>query len=230
MSLQGSLDTLVLCTVTYPPASSLHSPLLLNSLEQLDVQESRRLSPSSLLNPIERRLAQMTKTSGSPLAHLHLRAQILLLQAYGLSIGGPAVAWGGWAVGFAGEELAVGAGTLSFALGLRWAVGRWEKAKRRWWESWDRVDDGLERDIKVCFSEFVHHVPLCSIVAPLQHQFDSIVEDIILTKASRAADGLERLIMRRTEQVQEVSSELDTVWRDALELSGRTKMSKNSPN
>jgi len=172
----------------------------------------------------------MIKISGSPLAHLHLRAQILLLQAYGLSIGGPAVAWGGWAVGFAGEELAVGAGTLSFVLGLRWAVGRWEKAKSRWWESWDRVDEGLERDIKVCFPEFVHHVHLYLMVVPLQHEFDNIAEDIILAKASRAADGLERLITRRAKQVQEVSSELDTVWRDALELIGRTNVSTNSPN
>jgi hypothetical protein len=179
---------------------------------------------------MERRLAQMIKISGSPLAHLHLRAQIILLQAYGLSIGGPAVAWGGWAVGFAGDELAVGAGALSFALGLRWAVGRWEKAKRRWWESWDRVDEGLERDIKVCFSEFVHHVHLYLMVVPSQHEFDHIAEDIVLAKTSRAADGLERLIVRRAQQVQEVSSELDTIWRDVLELSGRPKMSTNSSN
>lgn len=91
----------------------------------------------------------MTAKAGSPVAHLHLRAQILLMQAYALSIGGPGLAWGGWAVGYAGEELAVGAGTLSVVLGVRWAVGRWERAKRRWWESWTRVDEGLERDLQV---------------------------------------------------------------------------------
>lgn len=97
----------------------------------------------------------MTRRSGSPLAHLHLRAQILLLQTYGLSIGGPSLAWGGWAAGVAGEGIAISAGTLCFVLGIRWAVGRWEKAKRRWWESWDRVDEGLERDIKVCYLELL---------------------------------------------------------------------------
>ena len=157
VSLQDSIETSVLRAVTYPPTSPLHSPLLLNSLEQLDVQQSIRLSPTSLLSPIERRLAQMISRSGSPLAHLHLRAQILLLQTYGLSIGGPAAAWGSWAAGVAGEELAMGAGTLSFVLGLRWAVGRWERAKRRWWESWDRVDEGLERDLEVgCSGSSLH--------------------------------------------------------------------------
>lgn len=98
---------------------------------------------------MQARLTKMTATAGGPVAHLHLRVQMLLIQAYGLSIGGPGVAWGSWAVGYASEELAIGASALSFILGIRWALGRWEKAKKRWWESWARIDEGLERDLQV---------------------------------------------------------------------------------
>lgn len=74
------------------------------------------------------------------------------MQTYGLGVGGSGAAWGAWASGYTGEELALGAGVLSAVLGVRWGVGRWERAKRRWWESWARVDEGLERDLKVCIS------------------------------------------------------------------------------
>jgi len=31
--------------------------------------------------------------------------------------------------------------------GIRWGIRKWEKAKRRWFEDWKRVGDGLERDL-----------------------------------------------------------------------------------
>lgn len=151
---QSSQNAAVLRAITFPPSSPFHSPLLLNEIEQLALQ-SGKISPTSLVSPIQSRLQRMTAKAGSPVAHLHLRAQLLLIQAYALSIGGPGVAWGGWAVGYVGEELAVGAGALSLVFGIRWAVGRWEKAKRRWWESWSRVDEGLERDLQV-WNQYLH--------------------------------------------------------------------------
>lgn len=45
----------------------------------------------------------------------------------------------------------VGVGLLGVAGSLRWAVGRWEKEKRKWWRDWDRIGKGLERDLKVAF-------------------------------------------------------------------------------
>jgi hypothetical protein len=32
---------------------------------------------------------------------------------------------------------------------MRWAVGKWERTKKRWWEDWERLSQGLERDLKV---------------------------------------------------------------------------------
>lgn len=57
-----------------------------------------------------------------------------------------------------GVESAMGAGMLTALAGLRWAVGGWEKAKRKWWKDWDRVGEGLERDLKVCQSGFVNEM------------------------------------------------------------------------
>ena len=44
---------------------------------------------------------------------------------------------------------AVGVFMLCTVLGVRWAVGKWERAKRRWWEDWFRVVEGLGRDLEV---------------------------------------------------------------------------------
>ena len=48
-----------------------------------------------------------------------------------------------------GTETAIGAGLLVSLAGVRWGVAYWEKAKQKWWKDWDRVGEGLERDIKV---------------------------------------------------------------------------------
>lgn len=71
------------------------------------------------------------------------------------------VGWMGWLVG-SGEGLfaslgmtmepatAMGVGALTAVASIRWAVGRWEKGKRKWWEDWRRIGDGLDRDLRVC--------------------------------------------------------------------------------
>ena len=74
-------------------------------------------------------------------------------------LGGLGIAWAGWAehLGILGDlvgsgmqvESAIGAGMLVSVAGIRWMVARWEKAKKKWWRDWDRVGQGLERDLKV---------------------------------------------------------------------------------
>jgi hypothetical protein len=43
----------------------------------------------------------------------------------------------------------LGAGVLVAVAGVRWAVGKWERAKRQWIDDANRVSEGLERDLKV---------------------------------------------------------------------------------
>ena len=75
----------------------------------------------------------------------------------GSAVTGLALSWAGWVewlmpsfVSMDASTL-MGAGGLISVLGLRWAVGHWEKAKKRWWDDWKRIYDGLERDLKVSF-------------------------------------------------------------------------------
>lgn len=65
------------------------------------------------------------------------------------------IAWTGWA-GQLGildmsmqPETALGIGMLGAIAGVRWAIGRFEGAKRKWWKDYNRVGEGLERDLKV---------------------------------------------------------------------------------
>src|SRR5258708_6393557 len=83
--------------------TSLVSPTLLNTLDQLSQSISTRITPSDFTYPIEKRLVQLrghsarvhaTVTHGSSaLSHLHNRAQSLLLQSYAFSFGGSFVVW-----------------------------------------------------------------------------------------------------------------------------------------
>lgn len=81
-----------------------------------------------------------------------------MLGVFGGMFGGVGVAW--W-LAFGGNALsigtgseagtALGAGALVAVASIRWAVGKWERAKRKWIEDADRVGEGLKRDLKVSF-------------------------------------------------------------------------------
>lgn len=64
--------------------------------------------------------------------------------------------WLGW-VGQLGLplETVAGVGMFGASAGIWWMVGRWERAKRRWWKDWERVGNGMERDLKVSNSNIM---------------------------------------------------------------------------
>lgn len=145
-ALQTDLTSSTWKIVAFPHTSVFSSPVLRNSLEQL--VPSTFLGPTALTTPISARLDQLLRPSGA-LAYLQLRAQRLLLQSYAISFGTAGSMWAAWATNYVDQGAALGLGALGVVGGARWAVGKWEKARRRWWEDWDRVGDGLERDTKV---------------------------------------------------------------------------------
>jgi hypothetical protein len=70
---------------------------------------------------------------------------------YGTIAAGVGVSWAGFLGGAGiGVETWFCVSMLSALVGVRWAVGRWERGKKRWWQDWDRVCAGLDRDLKVC--------------------------------------------------------------------------------
>lgn len=149
------LDSSATAAVTPSSSPLFHSPILLNELNQLSTS-AHELTPTTLLPPISSRLHQLTSSAGSPLTHLHYRAQRVLLQGYAISLGGPVASLGMYVYhgSSGGEEVALAISVLSVVGGMRWVVGGWEKAKRRWWESLGRIEEGLERDLKVCYFPF----------------------------------------------------------------------------
>lgn len=87
---------------------------------------------------------------------LHKEAQSAVVGAFSGVLSGAGL---GWWLAFgehilslgAGTEMgtAVGSGALLAVSGIRWAVGKWERAKHRWAEDLARIGEGLTRDLDV---------------------------------------------------------------------------------
>lgn len=137
-----------------------NSAVLSNTLHQLTASPSYALTPPILTSPIHKRRTQLIKY---PTTQLHVAGQRAVLGMSGSIVAGASVGWAGWVgwlagtgeglLGFIGMDAgtAMGVGMLTAVAGVRWAVGRWEKAKLRWWEDWERIAQGLGRDLRVWF-------------------------------------------------------------------------------
>ncbi|TRM69509.1 hypothetical protein BD626DRAFT_553968 [Schizophyllum amplum] len=142
-----------------PEGAPFASAVLRNDLASLAVTPSTALSPVALTGPVHVRRAQMVHYA-TP--RLHAAGQRSVLLAVGGAGAGSATAIASWfaSLGVAESVLnalvavgmtpttATGAGILVALASVRVAMGRWEKAKRRWWGDWKRVSEGLERDLK----------------------------------------------------------------------------------
>ncbi|KDR75155.1 hypothetical protein GALMADRAFT_69641 [Galerina marginata CBS 339.88] len=150
---------------THPAVST---AVLRNSLLQLKTSPTYSLTPEILTQPIFSRRNQLIEY---PTTRLHVAGQRAVLQMTGGIVGGVGIGWAGWLgwlvgsgeglLGFVGmeTETAIGFGILSAVASIRWAAGRWEKAKKRWWQDWTRVGEGLDRDLKVFCNVDVLHLP-----------------------------------------------------------------------
>jgi hypothetical protein len=98
-----------------------------------------------------------------PTTRLHLAAQNAVLGMLGGVVGGAGISAyllgvgsGIGIVSVSETGTAVGAFMLCTLLGIRWAVAKWEKAKKGWWADWSRVGEGLRRDLEVRSSAALH--------------------------------------------------------------------------
>lgn len=142
--LQQSLAASLSRTLSNPPHPSLHSAVLINDLPRLP-----SITPGLLLGPVQSRLSQLLSAQGGPVAILQLRAQNAVRASYALAATSTGGAYAGWFAELASAEGALGLGALGTALGLRFGLARWEKAKRKFWLDFDRIQDGLEEDLQV---------------------------------------------------------------------------------
>lgn len=156
--LQDEITKSMFSLLAAHPRSPFNSAVLQNSLHQLVASSSFRVTPQTLTHPIDTRRSQVIE---HPTMRLHITAQRVTLRMGGGMVAGAGLGWAGWFGWLAGtgENLlgtvgldagtAMSLGLLIAVVSVRWGVGKWERAKRRWWEDWDRLKSGLGRDLKV---------------------------------------------------------------------------------
>lgn len=179
------------------PPLAFHYPILDNHLRQLTHSPTYALTPSTLTHPIQARRSQLTQHTTT---RLHRDAQNTVLGAFGGMFGGVGVAW--WlafgenalSIGTGSEAgTALGAGALVAVASIRWAVGKWERAKRKWVEDADRVGEGLKRDLKATLERGIEKnvavVPMAAyeglreLAGKQQEEIDVVRSDLISMQA-----------------------------------------------
>ncbi|KAF9529237.1 hypothetical protein CPB83DRAFT_765399 [Crepidotus variabilis] len=156
-AIQHGITKRGLCLLLKNPI--IQTAILRNDLLQLKASSTYHLTPETLTRPIHSRRDQIITY---PTTRLHIAGQKALITMTGGMLSGVGIGWAGWLgwllgsgeglLGFLGMDAstALGVGALTAVGGIRWGVGTWEKAKKRWWQDWTRVGQGLERDLKVC--------------------------------------------------------------------------------
>ncbi|ODN76969.1 hypothetical protein L202_05532 [Cryptococcus amylolentus CBS 6039] len=170
----------------------LSSPLLANYLSTLSLSIPT-LTPAHLLSPILTRRNQLISQS---IPRLQISAQRSLLTTYSTTILGVT---GSWIGSVAPLELfststAGGLGVLSVVASLALGQTLWARAQKRFWKDWDRITGMLKGD--------------------LETKFDTTLKTHILAKPLATAEGLERLITKRQDR-------LDDLQKRATELRSR---------
>lgn len=118
---------------------------------------------------------------------------------------GAGIGWAGWLGMLTGGHdvlglvsldpgTAIGVGMLCSVLGVRWAVGKWERAKKMWWDDWRRVGEGLGRDLKV--------------------NLDRTVDEKVVLVPESASKELLEMVKKREEEIGELEDELDRLEED----------------
>ncbi|KAG1746124.1 hypothetical protein EDB19DRAFT_2023475 [Suillus lakei] len=185
-----------------PLLTTFQSPILDNHLRQLTHSPTYALTPDALTRPIQARRSQLTKHTTT---RLHRNAQNAVLGAFGGMFGGAGI---GWWLAFGESALSVGAGSeagTAFGAGalvavasVRWAVGKWERAKRKWVEDADRVGAGLKRDLKVTLERGI--------------------EKNVAVVPVAAYEGLRELAGKRQEEIDIIRSDLMSMQADVEAL------------
>lgn len=125
------------------------SQLLANELDQLRLLPSGSITPATLTTPIVSR----RELVAAPTTFLHRRAQQLVFSATSTMFLSGVGSYSAWAWQLLDATTSAGLGVLISVATLRWAIARWEKAQKRWWEDWQRIGQGLARDVQVRLSD-----------------------------------------------------------------------------
>lgn len=127
--------------------SRYRTSILDNEIAQLE-ERSTQLQPTSLIKPIIERRALLAATGG-PIEYLQAKAQNLVLQSLGVAISSSALAYASYTTHTTIAATSIALSALGSLVGA-WQLQRgWEKAKRRFFQNYDRVEKGLAYDLQV---------------------------------------------------------------------------------
>ncbi|CCL99092.1 uncharacterized protein FIBRA_01106 [Fibroporia radiculosa] len=175
---------------SFSPRSPFNSPVLRNTISQVSSAPAFSMDVSSFAAPIRARRRQFH----FPTTRLQTAARHTLLAVSGSSFGGMAIAWAGWAGQLGILDMAIsmdtatGLGMLSTAVGVKWAIDHFERAKRKWWKDYDRVGQGLRRDLKDLLTR--------------------TIDDRVLLIPEKTCAGLEHTIMKQKAQINDLRTEV----------------------
>ncbi|WVF66729.1 hypothetical protein IAT40_001471 [Kwoniella sp. CBS 6097] len=163
------------------------SPLLLNHLSTLSLSIPP-LSPTTLLTPILTRREQLLVQS---VPRLQTSAQKALLTTYSTALLGMSLSWMSYVppLSLTSAPTAVGLGLLGVVASLALGQRMWGKAQRKFWKDWTRITGMMKGD--------------------LETRFNTALQTQVLTKPLSAADGLEKLIEKRNQRLNQLQDKVD---------------------
>lgn len=190
------------------------SRVLQNELGQITSAPNYKVTPGALTQPLVSRRNQMIVY---PTTRLHISGQKAVVGLAGGTATGLGIGWAGW-VGWlvgSGEGLlsifgmeantAIGVGALVAVGSARWAVGVWAKAKNRWWKDWQRIGEGLNRDLQVRFLSF-----MCGLLLTisLQTTLDETTNGQVFVTVDKACEGLKSAALKEKEDLEGVAEKI----------------------
>lgn len=159
----------------------------MNQLSQLD--QSSKIHPTSLLAPVDARRAQLLV---SAIPTIQRRALRSTLTGYATTFLSASASWtASVPLEYLDAPTATGLALLGATASLRYAHHLFHRARLAFWRDWQRVEQGLEED--------------------LTRGVNELVGGKVVRKAVVGAEGLEVLVRRRMEKVEEVEGALERV-------------------
>jgi hypothetical protein len=170
-----------------PTPAPYYSPLLMNQLSQLD--QSTKIHASSLLAPVDARRAQLLV---SAIPTIQRRALRTTLTGWSTTFLSASASWTACVpLEYLDPSTATALALLGATASLRYAHHLWARARSSFWRDWSRVEQGLEED--------------------LTRGVNELVGEKVVRKVVVGAEGLEVLVRRRMEKVEEVEGALERV-------------------
>ena len=162
--------------------------MLDNIVAQAGASPHHPIQSTALMAPLLRR---RTALQSQLAPHLQSLCQRAIFYTGSASFLGAGSAGWLWTLGTLDLGGAVGLGGFCTLFAVRYGVGRWEKARRRFVQDGVRLGERLERDVS--------------------EQLDTTMREKVLDLPSKATEGLRVELSRRTEDIEQLEASVKSL-------------------